>query len=138
MPTYIHGKNTRIVVGGSDLSAFTESTDVTDGRAVHKVTAYGPTRKRESKALGLGDGKITIKGTHASEANSPRKVLKALMLLDTEQTFLLQHQGVGTGLPQMSGNVVVASYNESLPVNDMIKWTADLETSGDFSDADQV
>lgn len=138
MPTWVHGKNTRLVVGGSDLSTFTESTDVTDGRAVHKVTAYGPTRKRESKTLGLGDGKITIKGTHASEANSPRKVLEALMDQDAEVAFLLQHQGVGSGLPQLSVNILVANYNESLPVNDMIKWTADLEMSGDRSNADQV
>lgn len=138
MPTYVHGKNTRLVVGGSDLSQFTESTDVTDGRKVHMVTAYGPTRTRESKRLGLGDGKITIKGTHASESNSPRKVLQALMDQDAEVAFLLQHQGVGSGLPQLAVNVVVAAYNESLPVNDYVKWTAELEMSGDRSNADQV
>lgn len=138
MPTYIHGRNTRLVIGGSDISTFTDSTDVTDGRAVHKVTSYGPTRKRESKQLGLGDGKITIKGTHASEPTSPRKVLKPLMDQDAEVAFLLQHQGVGSGLPQLSVLIVVSNYNESLPVNDMIKWTADLEMSGDRSDADQV
>lgn len=138
MPTYIHGRNTRIVVAGSDLSEFTDSTEVTDGREVHKVTSYGPTRKRHSKQLGLGDGKITIKGTHASDANGPRKVLEALMELETESSFLLQHQGVGSGLPQLAVNVVVSTYNESLPVDDMIKWTSDLEMSGDRSTADQV
>lgn len=138
MPTFVHGARTRLVIGGSDLSTFTESTEVTDGRAVHKVTAYGPTRRRESKALGLGDGKVTLKGTHARETNGPRKVLKALMMLDTESAFLFQHEGAGSGLPQLSANIVVASYNESSPVNDMIKWTAELEFSGDaFSDADQ-
>ena len=137
MATFVHGRNTRLVVGGVDLSDFADTTDVTDGRAVHKTTTYGPTRTRESKRLGLGDGKITIKGTHASDATSPRKTLVSFMDGEVEVSFLFQHQGVGTGLPQLAVNVVVASYNESDPVNDFIKWTAELEMSGDRSNADQ-
>lgn len=135
--TFIHGKNTRVVINGSDISFCTDSSDITDGRAVHMTTAYGPTRTRQSKTLGLGDGKISLKGTHDNQPTAARKVLQALMDADVEVPFLLQHQGAGSGLPQWSGNVVVASYNESIPVNDMIKWAAELEMSGPRSNADQ-
>lgn len=134
---FIHGKNTFWSVNGVDLSTFGESTDITDGVAIHKVTTYGPNRTRESKAGGLGDGKITVKGTHDSGLGSPRKVLKPLMDARVEVPYLFRHQGTGSGKSQLSVNVLVSEYKESSPVNDMIKWTCELEMSGDRSDADQ-
>lgn len=134
---FIHGKNTFVSVNAVNLSAFTSSTDFNDGVAIHKVTTYGPTRERESKAAGLGDGKISLKGTHDDGLTSPRKVLKALMAAKLEVPFLLRHQGTGVGKPQAAVNVIVAAYNESLPVDNMIMWTAELEMSGDLNEADQ-
>lgn len=134
---FVHGKNTFWSVNGNNLSGHGDSTDITDGVAIHKTTTYGPTRTRESKAAGLGDGKITVKGTYDDGQTSPRKVLKPLMDAGTSVPYLFRHKGTGSGLPQLSVNVIVAAYNESSPANDMIKWTAELEMDGDRSDADQ-
>lgn len=135
---FVHGKNTFWSVNGVNLSTHGDSTEITDGVAVHKVTTYGPNRKRESKAGGLGDGKITVKGTYDDGAISPRKVLKPLMDAGNEVPYVFQHKGTGSGLPQLAVNIIVSAYNESSPANDMTKWTAEFEMSGDRSDADQT
>lgn len=134
---FIHGKNTRTVIGGVDISTFTKKSDVTDGVAIHKVTTYGPNRARESKAGGLGDGKITLTGTHDNGLNAPGKVIPPLMDVGAEVAFLLQKQGQGSGLPQLSVNVIISAYNESFPSDDMIQWTCELEMSGTVNRADQ-
>jgi len=134
---FVHGKNTFISYAGNDLSAFTKSTDFNDGIDTHDVTTYGPTRVRKSYAPGLGDGKISLKGVHDNGPANPRRVLKPLMAAGTVNTFLFRPEGTGSGKTQSSVGAIVTAYNESDSVDDMVQWTAELQMSGDISDADQ-
>lgn len=134
---FVHGKNTFVSYAGNDLSSFTKSTDFNDGVETHDVTTYGPTRTRKSYQAGLGDGKITLKGVHDNGPTCPRRVLKPLMQAGTLGTFLFRPEGTGSGRTQSSVQALVSAYNESDPVDDMVQWTAELQMSGDISDADQ-
>jgi hypothetical protein len=135
---FVHGKNTFVSLDAVDLSTFTKSTSFEDSTSVHDVTTYGPTRARKSKAAGLGDGKATISGVYDSSATGPRATIKPLKAAGESVEFVFQPEGVGAGKPQSVVNVIIASYNESSSVDDMIQWTCELEMDGDLDETDQV
>lgn len=135
MPTFIHGAGTVLTLNGSDLSAYTNSTDFEDTTQIHDVTCYGASRK--AKKSGLGDGKIKCKGVYASDAGGPRGVIKPLKAAGTAVTFVLRPEGTGSGKAQSSVSVIVASYKESLPVAEMISWEAEFEMTGTLNEAAQ-
>lgn len=134
--TFIHGKGTVVTIDGSDLSAFTKTTSFEDSTDTHDTTTYGQPRK--TYASGLGDGKVTISGVYDDSATGPRAVLKALKAAGTAVTFVYQPEGVGSGLAESSVSVLVASYNESSPVDDMVSWTAELQMTGALTETDQI
>lgn len=138
MGTFIHGKNTFVSIDGVNLSTFTKTTTFEDSSTIHDVTTYGPTRKRKSKSVGLGDGKITIAGVHNNDAAGPRATLKPLKEAGEEVEFILQLEGTGTNKPQSVVNVVISAYNESSNVDDMVQWTCEMEMSGDLDETDQT
>lgn len=134
---FTHGKNTFVSLNAVNLSTFTKQTSFEDSTSVHDVTTYGPTRTRKSKQAGLGDGKITISGVYDDGATGPRLTIKPLKAAGTAVPFVFQPEGVGTGKSQSVVSVIIASYNESSSVDDMIQWTAELEMTGDLNEADQ-
>lgn len=135
---FTHGKNTFVSLNGVNLSTFTKQTSFEDSTSVHDVTTYGPTRTRKSKAAGLGDGKITISGVYDDSATGPRLTIKPLKAAGNSVAFIFQPEGVGAGKSQSIVNVIIASYNESSSVDDMIQWTAELEMTGDLNETDQA
>lgn len=136
--TFVHGRKTFISVDAQNLSTYTKTTSFEDSVSMHDLTTYGPTRERKSYGAGLGDGKITIGGTHNDAAAGPRAILKPLMAAKEEVEFIFQPSGAGTGKEQSVVNVLVMSYNESDPVDDYIQWTCELQMSGDLDETDQT
>jgi hypothetical protein len=130
-----HGRHTVVTIDGTDLSTSTNSTDFNDGTDSHDVTCYGASRK--AYHAGLGDGKITISGVHNDDATGPRAVLKPLKTAGSVVPFVFRPEGTGSGKAQSAVDVIVVAYNESAPVADMIKWTAELQMSGDLDETDQ-
>lgn len=134
---FIHGKNTVVKWGAVDLSAFSDSTDWNDGVDAEEVTTYGPTRTRKSYAGGLGDGKVTVKGTVDDGAAGPTKTLEPLMDAAAAVTFTFRPKGTGVGLPQKIVDVVITAYNISQPVGGFSKWTCEMQMTGAINRADQ-
>lgn len=134
---YIHGKNTIVKWGATDLSAFTESTDFNDGVSAEKVTTYGATRTRESYAGSLGDGKITCKGTADDGVSGPEAILAPLMDAAAAVSFTFQPKGAGTGKPQKIVDVIITAFNTSHPVGGYVKWTCEMQMSGAINRAAQ-
>lgn len=133
--TFIHGRTTQVLINAVNLSAFINSTDFNDGVDVHDVTCYGAARK--AYFAGLGDGKVTLKGTTDNGAAGPRRILKPLMAAGTAVTLLFRPEGTGVGKIQDQVSVIVTAFNESAPVADMAQWTAELQMTGTLSSADQ-
>lgn len=134
---FIHGKNTVVKWGATDLSVYTESTDWTDGVSAEKVTTYGPTRTRESYGASLGDGKITCKGTCDDGVTGPCKVIPPLMDAGAPVVFTFWPKGSGAGKPSRVVSVIITSFNESSPVSGYAKWTCEMQMTGDVTRTDQ-
>lgn len=132
----IHGRLTVVKVGGVDISTFTDTTEFNDGIDTHDTTTYGAARKRYDS--GLGDGTISIGGTHSNEIDNPRATLKPMMAAGLAVEFVYRPNGTGAGKPQSIVDVIVKSYKDSSPVANMTKWTAELQMTEDLNEADQV
>lgn len=130
---FTHGSNTVVKLNAVNLSTFTNATDFGRKADVHDVTCYGKTAK--VKKGGLLDGKVTHSGVYDDGAAGPRGVIEPL--IGSTVVWLFQPEGTGVGKAQNTGNVVVASYTESAPVAEMIKWSVELELSDSLNNADQ-
>jgi hypothetical protein len=129
-----HGKLTVVKLNAIDISAFTDSTTFEREADEHDSTCYGVDDKEV--VGGLKGGKVTIGGKYMTGATGPGTVIESL--LGTKVAFIYQSEGTGTGKPQRSATVLVKSYNQSAPVADIVRWTAELTISGSISTTAQA
>lgn len=132
---FVHGRNTVVKLNNVDLSAFTNSTSFGDETDTHDTTTYG--RDRKTYAGGLGDGTITIGGTHDNGVSGPRATIKPLKAAGAAVPFVFRPDGTGSGKQQSTVNVIISSYNESAPVADMIAWTCEMQMTGALDETNQ-
>lgn len=130
----IHGKNTFVSLDADDLSTFANSVEFGREAEAHDTTTFGSGSKTYQG--GLKDGSATISGVYDSSATGPRAIVEPL--LGTTVELIYQPEGVGTGKPTKTVDVVVKSYKETAPVADMVSWTSELQMSGDVANSTQV
>jgi hypothetical protein len=129
-----HGKRTVILLNGSDLSQYCDSSEHHKKPDVHDITTYG--NDSHKKAGGLLDGTGSIGGIYDTTASTgPRAVINPLV--GTNVTYVRRPEGTGAGKPQDSVNVLVGEYVETAPVADYVRWTLALEYSGDINSTPQ-
>lgn len=129
---FVHGKGTAVSVGGDDLSAFSNS--VTFGRTAdtHDVTTFGKLSK--VYAPGLKDGTASIEGIYDNTAmTGPGSVLRPLIGAPAVE-LIYQPEGIGTGKPLATVDVLVTSYEETAAVADMVMFSCELQLSDDIAD----
>jgi hypothetical protein len=123
---HVHGKNTIVKLGATDLSIHTNNTEFERGADEHDMTTYG--KNDHVVKGGLGTGKTTMSGKYDSTAVSgPRALIEPLV--GTNVSFTFQPEGTGAGKPQSVVTVLVKSYKETAPVADYIMWSAELTHS---------
>lgn len=126
MPNRSHGKQTVVIVNGTDLSGYCKDSDWNRTPDKHDVTTYG--KNDHVYDGGLKDGTTSLSGLYdKSTSTGPRAVLEPLE--GTVTTLIYRPEGTGTGLPQRSVSVLCGDYKETHPVNDYVMWTIDLQHS---------
>ena len=122
----VHGRHTSISLDGTVISSISNNTSYGRTAKAHETTTYGLDDERHEG--GLKGGKTTVNGFYESGATGPADVVEPL--LGTTVEFIFMPEGVGAGKPSRTGDVLVVSYNESVPVGDYITWSAELQHSG--------
>lgn len=122
-----HGKETYVSLDGEDLSTFTDSTTPTSAADEHDSTCYGADG-HEYASGGLKTSAYTIGGKYITGATGPRAVIQPLV--GTKVPFVYRPEGTGSTLPEDTSTVFVKSYNQTSPVADIVRWTAELTVSG--------
>ena len=131
----IHGKSGALLINAKDCSAFTNKIEWEQEADDHDTTTFGATG--HTYAGGLTDGSVKLSGLYDNTTmTGPRASVQAA--LATVVPFKYRPEGVGTGKPESSCNVLVKSYKESVPVDDMVTWEAELTISGAVTTAAQV
>lgn len=129
---FVHGRGTAVSIGGDDLSTFSNS--VTFGRSAdtHDVTTFGKNSK--VYAPGLKDGTASIEGIYDNTAmTGPGAVLRPLIGAAAVE-LVYQPEGVGTGKPTATVDVLVTGYEETSAVGDMVMFSCELQMSDDIAD----
>lgn len=133
----LHGKRTVVKVDGSDISQYTDSSEIPRTKDSHDTTTYGNNSHRKSG--GLLDGTFTCSGTYDTTAvTGPSAVLRPALESEDPVEIIHQPEGAGTGKPQDKFNAVCTKFTTTHPVADMVKWTAEFEIDGDVDDTPQV
>jgi hypothetical protein len=135
--TNVHGKLTAVTLNGVDYSQYANATDFKDATDTHETTTYG--RDRKTYKAGLGDGTVSVGGFYDStKVTGPRGLFKPIKAAGTEVEFVYRPEGTGSGKAQSRVNVIIASFEESSPVGDMVTWTSELQMTGPLDETDQV
>lgn len=130
-----HGKDTYVSVGGSDISAWTNNSELTRGAAGHNVTAYGA--DDEAWSGGLRNGKFTCSGIYDNTVTTgPHDVLDPAV--GTVVEIIRRGEGTGAGKPEQTFDGLLVSYVETNPVADMVTWSAEFTVSDGVVEAAQV
>jgi len=130
---FVHSKNTFISLNGSDLSAFTNTSEFGRKADKHDVTTYG--KNDHVYEGGLGDGAMSMGGIYDNTTTGPRDVIEPL--IGTVVVAIRRPEGTGSGKPQDSVNVLVEEYVESSPVADMVTWSLTLQPSDAVTSTNQ-
>jgi hypothetical protein len=132
----VHGKGVYWSLDGVDLSQYGDATDPERTAETHETTTYGPGKSKTYHG-GLLDGTCTVGGLYESgAADTPRVVIEGQLGETVE--YVYRPEGTGTGKPEKTVDVVIGKYTESAPVGDMIRWSADLQFTGDVAVATQA
>lgn len=130
---FVHGRHTYVSLGGSDLSAFTNTSTMSRKADKHDVTTYG--KDDHVWEGGLGDGAASMGGIYDNTATGPRDVIEPMV--GTVVTFIRRPEGTGAGKPQDSVSVLVEEYVETNPVADMVTWSVTLQPSDAVTSTNQ-
>jgi hypothetical protein len=129
----VHGRLSAILLGAADISQYCNQTTEENSADTHDTTTYGAIAHEFTG--GLLNGKFTIGGFYDNAVGGPRNLIKPL--LGTTTTYTYRPEGTGSAKPQTVVDCVVASYNQSAPVAEMVTWTAELQPSGTQDDTPQ-
>lgn len=123
---FVHGKGTVISVDAADMSIYGTSCEFEIKAEAHDVTTFGQDFKVFSG--GLKESTMKMEGNYDDAAAGPRATLEDVV--GTTIEIIYKPEGAGTGNPTRTFDGVLTSYNESAPVADMIKFTAEFQGSG--------
>ncbi len=122
-----HGRLTKLTVATKDISTWTTTSNIQEKADIHEKTGYGAVAK--AKDGGLIDNTFSCSGTYDTTlATSPRGVFRGKA--GTTVAVVRNPEGTGTGKPNEAFNAVIETYNESNPVDDLVRWSADLQIDG--------
>jgi hypothetical protein len=130
----VHNKETYVSLDGDDISVYTNTSDWSRTADEHETTCYGS--DDATFAGGIRRGTMPIGGVYDDTAAGPKAIIEPL--LGTNVALVYRPEGTGVGKPESTVTVLVKSYNETAPVAEIRRWTAELTFSGAVVTADQA
>ena len=134
MATTTLGTDAEFTLDSADLSDFIDTVTFTQSADSLDITTFGNAGHRF--VGGLTNGTVAIGGVYDTTASGPHDDIQPL--IGTVVTFDWRPEGTGSGLPTVTGSVLVVDYVESSAVADIIRWTASLQIDGDVTAGDQA
>jgi hypothetical protein len=129
MPTFVHGKNTNVLLDEFDLSAYFNSVDVSATTDTAETTAFGSSSK--SYIVGLADATLSLSGMFAQDADGSDEELSAILGSATTPIVSVLLDAGTIGNRAVAAKAHETSYAISSPVADIVTVTADFNSSTD-------
>lgn len=129
MPTFTHGRSTRVLYGINDLSSYLKQASPSVTIDTPDTTAFGATVK--SYVTGIGDGKVSTTGMFDGTAGAVDELLQSAFGQPTPTPLIVAPQGLtAVGERCWMLNTLLSNYNMTAAVSDMVGITADFQGTG--------
>jgi hypothetical protein len=131
MPTFQHGKGSKVYLDEFDMSAYLNSTDVTHTQDTAETTAYGASSRAfiASQASGTLSFGGLIDATNT--AGTSDKEFEAILGSATHPVLTVAIEGGTIGNRAIIARANETSYTMATPVADVNSLTADFQCSAD-------
>lgn len=127
-----HGKNAYFSLGGSSLTTYLTSIDISETTDMAETSAMGQNSK--SYIPGMKDTTISLSGWYSgTAAGGPDAVIAPLKGTATPTAFEYGPAGTASSEVKYTGSAFVTSYAVSSPAQDTIAFSAELQVSGDVT-----
>jgi hypothetical protein len=107
MPTFRHGKKTRVFINGTDMSPFLNEATTTQEIETAETTTFGDDDK--TYMTGLSDGTISSSGLFDSSVGASDAVLSGLIATEDNAVSVFP-EGTGIGRRAVLANGQMTSY----------------------------
>jgi len=131
---FTHGKGAVFKIDNSGgtlqtLTAYVDSVDFNNTIDTAETTTMGSEVK--TYLSGQSDATLSVSGKWDSTASTgPDAVLNGLIGLETTSTFEVGPEGSTTGKVKYTGECFLTSYVVSVPVGDVVTFSADFQVTG--------
>lgn len=129
MPTFVHGKGSKVLLDEFDLSAYFNTVDVAATQETAETTAFGAAAK--SYIVGLADATISMSGMFAQDVDGSDEELSAILGAATTPIVTVLFDAGTIGKRAVLAKVHETNYTISSPVADIVTVTADFNASTD-------
>jgi len=131
MPTFVHGKNSKVYLDEFDMSAYLNSTDVTHTQDTAETTAYGATARAFMPSQ--ASGTLSFGGLYdaVTGAGSSDNEFEAILGSTTTPLLTVAIDGGTIGNRAVIARANETSYTLASPVADINSVTADFQCSAD-------
>lgn len=132
----VHGKGMVLKVATNDISTYCTSSKLTRKGDSNEITGYGK-NSHVYAGGGLKGGTFTCEGWYDNTTTTGTHDVFTGME-GTIMAIIRQPEGTGSGKQQQSFDGLLDTYDETAPVNDIIRWSASFTVSDDIDDTDQT
>lgn len=129
MPTFVHGKDTKVYLDEFDLSGYFNSADVSVSNDTAESTAFSASSK--THLLGLNDGTVSLAGMWSADTDGSDEELQAILGAATTPLVTVALSAGTIGNRAVIAKAQALNYAISNPVGDVSAVTADLHASTD-------
>ena len=127
MPTFVHGKATKVYVDEFDMSPWLNSAEMTMTTDTAEVTSFNSTSRAYIK--GIADGTVSLSGMWSADTDGSDEELHALLGNATTPVITVAESGDGIGNSAIMAQAHEVNYSISNPVADVSTVTADFNSS---------
>jgi len=125
MPTFVHGKGTKVYLDEFEMTTYFNSADVALTNETAEITAFGATSK--SYLLGLADGTLSLGGMWNQETDGSDEELHAILGSATAANITVAEAAGTIGNRATIARCDETNYSISNPVADVSTITADFQ-----------
>lgn len=127
IPTFRHGKNTKVYFGPADITTFFNQGSVSNTVDMGDTTTFGSSAK--TYVPGHRDSKASLSGLFDGTAAAIDDILNTALGTE-DRVFTYMPEGGVLGRRAYCGHVQAASYEVASPVSDVVSTSAEFQGDG--------
>ena len=128
MPTFRHGKNTRIYVDQYDFSGYFNTASATSNVDTAETSAFGDSAK--TYIVGHTDGTVSLGGMFEGTASTGTdQYFESVLGASTKQKVIIANEGHSLGGRIVALESDTTSYEVSSPIGDVVQASVEFQAS---------